>query len=100
MLCETVSFELRSEVGEGPEGDSGKSSKGWDQRVRGRVWKAQFVEPHKPFQEFWHLLWVRSIPHCSIFFRGEKRSDFVLKNHSGCSVENEPRGQALKQEEL
>lgn len=49
MLCEIVSFELRSEVGESPEGDSGKSSKGWDQRVRDKVEKAQFIESHKPF---------------------------------------------------
>ena len=31
------------------EGDSGKSNKGWDQRVREEVEKAQFVESHKPF---------------------------------------------------
>ena len=49
MLCEIASFELRSEVDVGPEGDSGKSSKGWDQRVRDEIEKAQFVESHKPF---------------------------------------------------
>lgn len=44
-----VSFELRYEV---DEEAWGKSSRGWDQKVRDGVEGAHLIEPYK----FWHLL--------------------------------------------